>query len=173
MADYDHNTDDSLNEPAQTAHERDFPPTPPEPFDITSIATLDTAEMVINHPVTGAPTTWVWIIAGPGHPAAIAADRTASDESRREDLQKEKARVNGRKWSGDFVDSVEQQQKNAGYFAKKVLGWSPVRINGADLAYSVPNVVKILIDPHYQTVYKQLIDFLVDEKSFMKPSSPT
>jgi hypothetical protein len=169
MAGY--NTDEPTDEPAQTAHAYDLPPAAPEPFDIASIATLDTAEMIILHPVTSAPTTWVWTIAGPGHPTGIAADRAASDEQRREDLAKEKARVNGRKWSGDFVDSVEQQQKNAAYFAKKVLGWSPVRINGADLVYSIPNVVKILIDPHYQSIYRQLIDFLIDEKSFMKPSS--
>ncbi len=148
------------------------PPAPnSEVFDIASIATEDTAEMVINHPVTGSPTTWVWTIAGPGHPVSIAADRTASDESRREELLKEKARVNGRKWAGDFVDSAEQQRRNAVYFSKKVLGWTPVRINGADLLYSNANVIKILLDPHYQSIYRQLIDFMIDEKSFMKPSS--
>ncbi len=172
MADYDRNTEDSLNEPAQTAHEHDFPPAPPEPFDIASIAALDTSDMMINHPVTGAPTTWIWTIAGPGHPAAIAADRMTADESRREELLKEKARVNGRKWTGDFVDSAEQQRRNASYFAKKVLAWTPVRINGTDFPYSAANVIKILLDPHYQAIYRQLIDFMIDEKSFMKPSSP-
>jgi len=142
-----------------------------EPFDLALIAAEDTADMIINHPVSGAPTTWVWTIAGPGHPAAIAADRAASDETRREDLLKEKARVNGRKWSGDFVDSAEQQRRNATYFAKKVLSWTPVRINGTDFPYATANVTKILLDPHYQAIYRQLIDFLVDEKSFMKPSS--
>lgn len=160
------NTDSAYQQPVN-----DSPSKISDVFDISSIATEDSAEMIINHPVTGAPTTWVWTIAGPGHPTSIAADRTASDETRREELLKEKARVNGRKWTGDFVDSAEQQRRNAVYFAKKVLGWTPVRINGADFPYSGANVVKVLLDPHYQSIYRQLIDFMIDEKSFMKPSS--
>lgn len=139
-------------------------------FDIADLATGETAEMAINTS-SGAPTTWVWTIAGPGHPAAVKADREASDEARREDLKKDKARTNGRKYDPPFVDSAEQQKLNASYFAKKVLGWTPVRINGAEFPYSPANVTKILLDPNYQICYRQLLDFLTDERSFMKPSS--
>lgn len=139
-------------------------------FDIADLATGETAEMAINTS-SGAPTTWVWTIAGPGHPAAIKADREASDEARREELVKEKARINGRKYNPDFIDSAEQQRRNALYFAKKVLAWTPVRINGAEFPYSPASVTKILLDPNYQIVYRQLLDFLTDERSFMKPSS--
>ncbi len=86
-------------------------------------------------------------------------------------MQKEKARVNGRKWQGDFIDTAEQQRINAEFFAKKVLSWTPVRINGADFPYSLGNVVKTLMDPHYGSVYRQLLDFITEEKSFMRPSS--
>jgi hypothetical protein len=143
----------------------------PEPFDISVLATEDTSELVINHPVTNEPTTWVWTIAGPSHPEAIKADDERANEMKREELEKERARVNGRKWRGELRTADEEKQRSAQHFARKVLNWTPVRINGADFHYSRGNVLKILLDPSYWLVYRQLLEFFGEEKSFMKPSS--
>ncbi len=153
-------------------HEPNPPSAAAEPFDISVLATEDTAEMVINHPVSGEATTWVWIIAGPGHPASIQADDDRANEMRRDELDKERARVNGRKWRGELRTADEEKQRSASHFGKKVLDWTPVRVNGVDFPYSRANVMKILLDPHYWSVYRQLLDFFTEEKSFMKPSSP-
>src|SRR6266446_89769 len=169
MADY--NTGEPLHEPAQNAHEHDLPPAASEPFDISVLATEDTAELIINHPVTGEPTTWVWVIAGPSHPEAIKADDARANELKRDELEKERARVNGRKWRGELRTANEEKERSGQHFASKVLVWSPVRINGADFPYSRGNVMKILLDPRYWGVYRQLLDFFGDERSFMKPFS--
>ncbi len=161
--------DDDQSTEAHAAQES--VPAAPQPFDISVLATEDTAELVINHPVTGEPTTWVWMIAGPSHPAAIAADDDLAKDNKREALAIKKAQANNRKWNPEVRSTDEEKRRSATHFGAKVLGWSEVVINGDKFPHSRTNVVTILLNPSYWLVYKQLIDFINDEKSFMKPSA--
>ena len=142
-------------------------------FDIATIATEETAEMTVNHPVTGAPTTWVWTVAGPGHPVTVQVDSERAEEAKREETAIRRAQANGRVYKPDARTADEESRITAQRFARRVLAWTPVKFNGADYPHSQENVVKIFRDPKYFSVYRQLLEFITDEKSFMKPSSPT
>jgi hypothetical protein len=140
-------------------------------FDISSLATLETSEMVVNHPVSGAPTTWVWVIAGPGHPATVRADSERAEETKQEELRMRRAQANGQRYKPPTITAQEERRRSASNFARRVLSWTKVQLNGQEYEHNYENVYKILMDPNYFLVYRQLLDYLVDEKSFMKPSS--
>ena len=86
----------------------------------------------------------------------------------RESREQEMARVNGKKWKGEERTPEENRRRNAEFFAERMLGWTPVRINGEDFPFSQENSVKLLVDPKYVSFYQQVMSFLADEKSFMK-----
>lgn len=139
-------------------------------FDIDEIRATDTEELVINHPATGEPTTWVWTLAGPGHPASIKlADEQARDANRL-NRNRIEAATNRRKWKEPEQTTDEIRRDNASAFARRVLGWTPARINKRDYPFSVDNAMNLLIDPAYGRVYQQLLDYFSSESSFIKRS---
>jgi hypothetical protein len=140
-------------------------------FDIDDFATADTAEMVVAHPITGEPTSWRITFAGPGHPKTVKQTDRLARQTMRESRDQEMARVNGRKWKGEERTPDENRRRNAEFFAERMLGWTPVRINGADLPFSEETAVKLLMDPKYLKFYQQVLNFLADERSFTKASA--
>lgn len=142
-----------------------------ELFDISTFQDADTAEMVVNHPRTGEPTTWKITFAGPGHPATVAlADRIARKNAK-DAREKEMARVNGRKWRGEDVPVEQRRRENAEHFAARMISWTPVRINGEDYPFTPENAVKLLLDPNYGRLFTQIVEFLADEDAFSKSSA--
>lgn len=145
----------------------------PAALDLTSseLESADTAEMYVV--VNGKPTTWVWTFAGPGHPKAIAqADRVAREVLHRESEQ-EQARVNGRKWKASQRTPEEVRAANVTYVVERLVGWSPVRLDGAELPFSEEAARKLLLDPRKATLLQQGIEFLADDKAFTKRSATT
>ena len=144
-----------------------------EAFEIGELRSTDTDELTIMHPVTGAPTTWIWTLAGPAHPKSIElAEKTAEAASRLEEAQRQ-AIVNRQKWKEQHKTPKQTRLENARTFAARVLDWTPARINGEDYPYSNENVVKLLLDPAYGRVYLQLLEYFTDEKSFTQRSATT
>jgi hypothetical protein len=109
-------------------------------FDIEELKATDTDEVAINHPVSGAPTTWIWTLAGPAHPRSIEAANVATRDALRVQRLREQAVVNRRKWIEPERTPDEMRMENAKSFAIRVLGWTPARINGEDYPYNTENV---------------------------------
>jgi hypothetical protein len=142
-------------------------------FDIDTLRSDDTGELTILHPVTGEPTTWVWTLAGPGHPRSIAEADKAAKQTLKEERERDQAMVNRRKYIAQERTPEQNRKMNAETFAARVISWTPARINGADYPYSHENVVKLLLNPAYGRVYVQLLEYFASEKSFTPPSATT
>lgn len=140
-------------------------------FDIDELRATETDEMAIVHPGTGAPTSWVWTLAGPGHPRAVEqSDRIAREALRRSKLQQQ-AQINRKKYIEPEKTPDEQRRENAEYFSERVLGWTAARIGGEDYPFSRENCVKLLMDPVFARVYGQLAEHFAADDSFTKRSA--
>lgn len=140
-------------------------------LDISVFDSEDEADMVVMHPATGEPTTWIITFAGPGHPQAVAHAEKMSRERLREEREKEQARVNGRKWKAVDETLEESRQKNLSWIASRMLRWTPVKINGIDYPFSAENAIKLLSDPRKGTLFQQCLDFVTADTSFIKGSA--
>jgi hypothetical protein len=144
--------------------------TAPAAFDLDDLAAIDQAELNIKRR-DGAPTGWIWTIAGPGHPQTIALTEKLTKEGFARSKAQEMARVNGKKWKGDDDSADDIVKRTADALAGRVLGWTPVTFHGKDYPCTKENVVAILLDPaRGDTLVTQLAEFIADERSFMKRS---
>jgi hypothetical protein len=98
-----------------------------------------------------------------------------SDRQAREVLrtarQKEQAAVNRKKWIEPERSPDDVREENVRLFGERVLGWTPVRLDGADYPFSQENVRKLLLDPAYGRVYNQLAQHFAADDSFTKRSA--
>lgn len=134
-------------------------------FDLSELDSVDEAQMTV---MAGDKSTgWIWSFAGPGHPQTIAQrDRIA-----REQLQRQRAielaQVNGRKWKGDGTRSPDElRSNNVSYILERLIGWSPITMNGEPYPFSQDNARKLLLDPRKSGLYQQALDFVLEENSF-------
>jgi hypothetical protein len=144
-----------------------------EAFDIGELKSTDTADVAINHPKDGTPTTWIWTLAGPAHPRSIEASNIAARDALRLQRAREQAVVNRRKWIEPERTPDEMRMENAKSFAMRVISWTPAKINGTDYPFSPENVVKLLMDPAYGKVYLQLLEYFTADDSFTDRSATT
>lgn len=140
-------------------------------FDIDELRYLDTEELAIVHPVTGVPTSWVWTLAGPGHPKTVEQSDRIAREALKAARAKEQAAVNRKKWIEPDKTPDEVRRDNARFFAERVLGWTPARINGEAYPYSPDNCIKLLLDPAYGLIYQQLSEHFRADDSFTQRSA--
>jgi len=138
-------------------------------FDIDALDAVDTADMVVQ--ANGRSTTWVWTFAGPGHPQSIALSNKVSRERLRKQAAQEAAQVNGRKWKAEEESPEALARQNAEYIADRLLGWSPVKMAGADYPFTRENAVALLIDPKKGALAIQALEFLADSASFSQGSA--
>lgn len=142
-----------------------------EIFDLADLKAANTAELAIIHPVTKLATTWVWTFAGPGHPVTRALSERLGKKDRAEAFQREKAMFTGR--DPKEKSNNEVIAENALRFGGRVLGWTPIVMNGQELAYSQQKAIEILADPDYGWLYTQVFNFLRDDETFLKSSKTT
>lgn len=138
-------------------------------FDIDQLDAIDEAEMTVMS--NGRPTTWKWRFAGPGHAKAIEVSNRIARDRLRKDAEQEQARVNGKKWKADDETPEALAKRNADYIIDRLLGWSPVKFAGEDYPFTVENARKLLLDPRKGALAVQALEFLADNKSFMKRSA--
>lgn len=136
-------------------------------FDLGNFRSVDTAELVMKHPVTGAPTKWVWTIAGPAHPETKAL---ATRQARRAQLDTLALQRRGRQKATDLPDPDEGRNQFGQDLAARVLNWPSIKLNGETLVFSKDKTAEILNDPAYGWVVTQLVEFLTADSVFM-PSS--
>jgi hypothetical protein len=85
----------------------------------------------------------VWTFAGPGHRSGRAVE-PLSRERLHEDREKEQARVNGKKWKASEETPDEVRKRNVAFIVERLLRWTPIKLNGEDLPFSVENATKVL-----------------------------
>lgn len=144
-------------------------------FDLGSVTPVDTLEVAVPNPRTGKPTTWVWTIAGPAHPATIAAQEAshAAQVARlASQRQKVKSAVDAGHPVPTFPETLEQiRDDSVSVLAPRVLGWTPVALNGATLDYSPTAVSDLLRDQRYTWVWLWLRERLAVSADFF-PQQP-
>lgn len=140
-------------------------------FDLSDFDAEDTADMTVNHPITGEPTTWKITFAGPGHPLTIERINRETRQRLRDDREREEALANGRKWQAGEKTPDDLRAENVASIVDRIVTWTPVRINGEDLPFTRDNAVKLFGDPKKGRLFKQALDFLTAEKTFTKRST--
>jgi hypothetical protein len=138
-------------------------------FDLSDLDAADESTMTVV--VNGAPIDWTWTFAGPGHPRSIEQSNRLSRERLAIERQQEQARVNGRKWRAPDETPDEVLTKNVNFVLERLLGWSPITMNGEPYPFSVENARKLLSDRRKSTLLIQSLEFLADEASFTKRSA--
>lgn len=136
-------------------------------FSEDDLNSQDTADMVVV--VAGKPTDWVWTFAGPGHPQTVDHNNRVARESLHETRQHEQARLNGKKVKLPDESVEEVRDRNVKWIVARLVGWSPVRINGADYPFTQENAKALLLDPR-KPFLQQAIDFLTADESFTRRS---
>jgi hypothetical protein len=140
-------------------------------FDLGSVVVRDVAPLTITHPTTGQPTTWVLEIAGPGHPATIALNNDLARERLAEARDQTMARVNGRKWKAPETDPEADKREGAKRWSRRIVGWSPVTLNGAPFPYTPENAAALLTEPGYGWVATQFWDLMAADAGFIETSA--
>src|SRR3546814_358663 len=148
----------------------DAAPTHEAVFDLTEVVAVDSDWITIAGK-DGKPTTWKIELAGPGHPETLAGQREVQAERMAKARRIEAAQVNGRKWKGDEIDPDAETRRQAERLARRILGWTPVVVNGQDFPYSRANAVALMLEPRWSFVQSQVVDYLVSDAAFTKGSA--
>lgn len=138
----------------------------PTEIDIADIDAADESDMAVI--VGGKPTTWVWTFAGPGHLKTIALSNRLSRERLQREREIERARTNGKQWKPEVETPDEIRAKNVSTVVERLLRWSPARLDGEILPFSSEAATKLLSDPRKIALLLQALEFLGDDKSFIK-----
>lgn len=138
-------------------------------FSFTDFEDAETGKMTVK--IHGKLTDWVWTFAGPGHPQTVAQSNRIAKERLHEDRQNEQRRLNGKKvvLPEETVDEV--RSTNVRGVVDRILGWTPVMIDGADYPFSADNAFDLLIDRKRLPLLVQAMEFLAAENSFTPRSA--
>lgn len=140
-------------------------------FDLGACDALDEGRLIIIHPQTGAPTSWVWTFYGPGHAQTLALRDRLLRKALADERERAQAQANGRKWKADARSPDDVLAENVDNIIARVKDWSPVRIDGQTISYSPEATRALLLDPRKGWLLAQVGDYLRDDASFTKPSA--
>jgi hypothetical protein len=140
-------------------------------FSLSDFEDAETGKMTVS--IHGRPTDWVWTFAGPGHPQTIEQANRLAKERLHEDRLNEQRRLNGKKvvLPEESVDDV--RAANVKQVVDRLIGWSPVVIDGADYPFTPENAFNLLIDRRRPALLIQAMEFLAAENSFTPRSAGT
>lgn len=138
-------------------------------FSLDDFDAVDTSTMIVM--VNGAPTGWKWTFAGPGHPKSIEQSNRLAREELAEQRSIQQARANGKKWKASDETPDELRRENVANVVGRLVGWSPVKIDGKDFAFTPENATLLLADPKRVGLLTQALEFLADENSFTRRSA--
>ena len=146
------------------------PAAAPAIFDLTDFDARDEITYAIKNPKTDEPTSWIWTFFGPGHPVTVELSNRISRDVLRERRAKEQAAVNGKKWKPDEQTPNEFRSEIVDGIVTRVKEFTPVRLNGEDIAFSKDAARKLLLDPKKSWLFGQISSVLRDDENFMQPS---
>jgi hypothetical protein len=143
-----------------------------EAVDLLAFVPADTAVLEILKPGGIESTGWTITFAGPSHDKTIAWQTESSRKNLRRQQQIEAAQVNGRKYKPEERGPDEQKRENVAWIVARIVDWSPVRLGPGDpVAFSETAAMELLMRPDLGWAFVQMVEFLVDERSFTKASA--
>ena len=144
------------------------------PVDLGAFTPSDTADLHVKSPAD--PTReigWVVTFAGPSHPKTVALNNEVSRDALRRAKEIELSRVNGRKWKGDGKDVDTNRREFVEGIVSRIITWTPVELDGKRYEFEAKSAVELLLNPKMGAFVAQFVDFLTEDRSFMKDSATT
>lgn len=130
-------------------------------FNLSDFQDTETAEVVIKHPATGAPTEAVVTIAGPEHPKRKAIVFDKQRKLRRQLTKTGKL---------EFTDPAEEEVEETDLLAACTLGWKGIAIAGKEIPFSQAEAAKLYADPALRWFRAQVKTAMDEKELFIKPS---
>ncbi|PWE57664.1 branched-chain amino acid ABC transporter [Metarhizobium album] len=134
-------------------------------FDLESV---ETGKMVVV--INGKPSDWIWTFAGPAHPRTIEHGERVAREVLHRERQMDQAARNGKKVKVPEESLEELRSKNIESVVNRLLGWSPVNLDGQPLEFSPEAARALLSDRKKQSLMTQALEFLAADDSFIRRS---
>lgn len=143
-----------------------------EAVDLLAFVPADAAVLEILKPGGIESTGWKITFAGPSHDKTIAWQTENSRKALRRQQQQEAAQINGRKYKPEEREPDDQKRDNVSWIVARILDWSPVRLGPGDpVPFSEAKAIELLMRPDLGWAFAQMVEFLVDERSFTKASA--
>jgi hypothetical protein len=149
---------------------------------MTDIATIDLSDAVpdpssfleIIHPVTKAKTGWKIELAGPQHENSVAVANDVGRDSIEEEFAIRAAHASGQKYDPPLETLQMRRRKNVNRVCRRILSWSPnptfKSVQAEPVEFSVESATNLFLRPDMAGFFIQITQFLVSERSFMRPS---
>lgn len=132
---------------------------------------MDTADLHVVKPGTNKRTGWVVTFAGPGHPKTIALNNETSRKQLDEAKRIKQQQANGRKVKIDDEQPEENRREFIEGLVARIVTWTPVDFGEGPVEFSDQAAVTLLLDPKKGSYVAQFVDFLIDDRAFMKGSA--
>lgn len=131
-------------------------------FNLSEFSDVETADVVIKHPATGAPTDATVTIAGPEHPKRKAIVFDKQRKMRRQLTKTGKL---------EFTDPAEEEIEETDLLAACTLGWKGVSLDGkTEIAFTQAEAAKMYADPALRWFRAQVKAAMDEKELFIKPS---
>ncbi|HEY4724324.1 MAG TPA: hypothetical protein VII92_20885 [Anaerolineae bacterium] len=142
-----------------------------DPTDLSELIPSDIGILHIVKPGTSEKTGWQITMAGPGHPKTVAFNNANERKRRDHENRIEAARINCRKYKPeDFADGESRKEFIEG-LVSRIVTWTPVKIGQEVIEFSDNAAIELLLRPIMGSFVGQIVDYLIDERAFMKDSA--
>lgn len=145
-----------------------------EAADLSALLPEDTAVLTICKPGTSdpvGPPAWEITMAGPGHPKTVALNNKQQRETEDRNARLEAQRQNGRKVKPETKADGERTREFVEGLVARIVSWTPVKIGDETIEFSEKAAISLLLRPQMGAFVAQIVDFLIDERAFMKGSA--
>lgn len=136
--------------------------------DIGAIIAHDTGTLAIKG-ADGKPLGWDLTLAGPGHPVSIQLEEEQTARAREDARRAGQAAKAGHDLPDEDPKERGDRQRDA--FARRIIGWNPVAINGETFEYTPAAAKRLMTEPQFVYIQAQVISFLATNMAFTAPSA--
>jgi len=139
-------------------------------FDLSEMDAQDEGELVIKHPKTQEPTTWIWTFYGPGHARTIELANRAAAVALKKAAARRQAQANGKKWKEDEQSFDELRIDQVESIVARTRSFTPVKLEGAVIEFSADAAKRLLLDRRKGWLLEQITEYLQEQANFIRPS---
>ncbi|WP_316214294.1 branched-chain amino acid ABC transporter [Bradyrhizobium sp. SZCCHNR2032] len=143
-------------------------------IDLGTLDAQDEAELVIRHPKTREPTTWVWTFYGPAHAKTRALADRVSREALRRSVAERQARINGEPLPDEDPQTPDQiRAETVDSIVARTKAFTPVKLGDQQIVFSPDAARALLLDRKKAWLFVQIVNYLKAEENFIQPSAPS